>query len=221
MPTFVLILTILVSSVIPAPAQSKNSPLTILQHSTYSFMVDGAAKCTGFAVQTNRGAVFVTAGHCATKVDCTTGHCATRVLFEIVQIKNHITRQTYRVRLIRFVNKWPESDYAVFQFVERAPLVLLFPAKRVPRVGSIIYTQEGPEGLIPFLTQGIYSGVTGCADIKLTQCKITGMHIVQIPSSYGASGSPIVDQYGRVWGILAGGDDDLPGMSLVVLIPQL
>jgi V8-like Glu-specific endopeptidase len=45
--------------------------------------------------------------------------------------------------------------------------------------------------------------------------------MVSTVGTYGTSGSPVFNNEGRVWGIVAGGNDELPGVMLVVLVPQI
>jgi hypothetical protein len=124
----------------------------------------------------------------------------------------------YRLKLAKYELQWPKADYAIFTFVDSSPRAGLRLTYVVPRIGDSIWSVMGPVGMSPFLVSGIYSGRAGYADGKSV---IDGMYLVATPGTYGASGSPVFDRFGRVWGIYVGGNDELQGMGLVVLVPRL
>ncbi len=208
----VLLLTILISA-IPASAQSQQSPAVILQQTTYSVLEDNEAVCTGFTIfdSATKKVELLTAGHCTEDIEPKT----------VFDAENHFTSQKYRLKFIRADFHWPSIDYSLFSFVGQAPKEFLTATRTVPQVGSPVYVEEGPDSLNPFFAAGVYSGRAGCADSSNGPCEITGMYAIQVPAAGGASGSPVVDSFGRVWGILVGGRDSVPGVAYVVLVPKV
>jgi hypothetical protein len=182
---------------------SRDSYNPIDYRAVFALKIDGNSVCTAFAVP---GPALVTAGHCAAEIEGSK-----------VTAFNTITKVSYDVVLDNFKNKWPD-DYAVFRFVKEVPDSTLKVGK-APEVGSQIYAKIGPLGIAPFLVTGIYSGVAECSDAN--SCSISGMMLIESAVGPGASGSPVLNSNGEVFGILVGNHPELKGMAVVSALPKL
>jgi S1-C subfamily serine protease len=183
-----------------APSQVRDA-----RPSVYSFVVNGETICTGFVVK-ETDTRLMTAGHCAENLKTE----------DLVYAYSSETGTRYPVKLSRYTLKWPTEDFAIFTFPGDKPESGLTTTRTLPELGDDVWTIEGPKGIAPVLSRGIYSGRVRMADEP--QSEVNGMYMINLPSGPGASGSPVFDKQGRVWGILVGGDRSLPGFALVVLI---
>lgn len=173
-----------------------------LRDATFSLMEDGRAVCTAFAANDQ----LYSAGHCAKK---SSGE---------IYAYRASTNERYVIKLVRAKYVWPLHDTAVFSFVGEHPSTQLQITDIVPQIGEPIWSMVGPQGMSPFLSAGIYSGRALMADEPANDTN--GMYCITSVAAPGASGSPVVDQKGRVWGILVGGNSTIPGAALVVLIER-
>lgn len=176
----------------------------------FNLVVDGKSICTCFAVEGDRKEqVVVTAGHCVERLTRDSRIFAYR----------QETGEKYPLRLFSFQHTWPGQDFAILHYTGTTPKLGVKLTRTIPAPGEQIWAVQAPLGLSPFLSVGIYSGRAGCADDPRDE--ISGMYLITTVGTYGASGSPVFDNEGRVWGILAGGNDRLPGVMLVVLVPKI
>ncbi len=174
----------------------------------FNLAVNNRSICTAFAVQGNRGErVLLTAGHCSQGLNA----------FSDVVAIDTIIGTRYPVRLMSTYISWAKvSDYSIFRYVDKVPATALIVTREIPSVGDTIFVIEGPLGLIPFSVRGYYSGLARFSDQINTMEELLW---IQIPCASGASGSPVLNEKGLVWGILVGRMNELAGMSLVVPIP--
>lgn len=176
----------------------------------FNLVINGESTCTAFAVEGAKGEkLLLTAGHCAEDLTKT----------DFVFAFDHASGARFPVQLVEHVNDWfITEDYAIFKYsTGRSPDGPLKTTAEVPNVGDEVSVVAGPLGLVPFLIKGYYAGRVMKADEPHSQ--VNGMYWIQLPSAPGASGAPVFDKAGRVWGILIGMNIQLPGMTLVVPIP--
>jgi hypothetical protein len=181
------------------------TPAQVVQNTVFNLFVDDKAICTVFAVEGNKA---ISAGHCVR--DITEG--------SVIKAVDVLGKRYFRLKLEHYQYNWPKDDFAVFSFADYSPAYVLRLSTTKPRVGETVYSMIGPLGYTPMFVTGIYSGRAGCA---FDECRITGMDSVQMPGTYGASGSPVLDVQGRVWGILVGGNPSIPGIILVTPVPRV
>jgi hypothetical protein len=208
-----LILFVLFALLVPSScnAYHDNSvpqAVRLTRAAIFNLKANGDAFCTGFAVDTGIQKVLISAGHCAEALNTE----------QQVVAYHPLTGRNYIVKLLRYEKQWPEKDCSVWSFLGGDPLYGLSITRTIPEVGDDVYSMVGPYGMFPFLTAGTYSGITGYSDNPTN--KINGMHLITaLVTAEGASGSPIVNSKGQVWGVIVGGRYDLQGTALVVLIP--
>lgn len=203
--------------VVPAPqprasawATSTASVPKVIQDArpaVFNLQINNESICTAFAVNTPIGKELVSAGHCAEGIKPT----------DVVVAFHYHTNHKYKVVLKSKGYHWPDQDYSVWTFLGTQPPVGLNTTHELPVLGDDVYAVIGTRGMVPFLTNGIYAGIFQYSDHEDEK---NGMHIITAPgASNGASGSPVFDSQGRVWGILVGGNPYYPGISLIVPLP--
>lgn len=174
----------------------------------FNFLVNGETDCTGFAVKTATGKDLITAGHCAEGLNPT----------DVITVYHQATQKSYKVKLKAFKSSWPTDDYSIWTFLGTQPPVGLPTTTELPAEGDEVFAVIGTRGLVPFITNGIYAGPFQLLDDPKNEKN--GMAMITVPGAApGASGSPVFDSKGRVWGILVGGNPYFPGISLVVRVP--
>jgi hypothetical protein len=176
----------------------------------YKLRIQGKSFCTGFAVDTGKQKVLVSAGHCAQAA----------ALGLPIAAYNSDTGKSSLLKLIRAEDRWPHRDHSVWNFLGGDPAYGLTLTDQTPRVGDEVYGIVAPSRMAPFLVVGLYSGTATNADDPTDE--INGMHLITAHGViHGASGSPLLDSRGRVWGILVGGGSVVPGAALVLSVPQM
>jgi hypothetical protein len=215
--TTLLLSLILISLAIPGAATqpvlshfSVPQEVRNAQMAVYKLKFGGRSFCTGFAVSVGKQKLLISAGHCAE---------ALQYGLPVVAY-HHASGQHWTLKLIRSENIWPSKDYSIWYFLGGDPAFGLSTVSQVPAVGESIFSVVGPQELTPFIVTGIYSGQVWDSDDPTSE--ISGIHLIVIlGGSGGASGSPVLDSQGRVWGILVGGESKIPGAVFVVLVPQV
>lgn len=194
-----------VSFASPAPIEVRRA-----QAAVYRLKVAGRSFCTGFAVDTGRQKLLVSAGHCAESI---------KVGLPITA-QNSITGKNSTIKLVKAEDHWPDKDSSIWNFLGGDPGYGLKVTDQIPQAGDEIYGIFGPKTLAPFIASGLYSGTAQNTDNPTDE--INGMHLITIHGvADGASGSPVFDSQGRVWGVLVGGNSFIPGTALVVRVPQV
>ncbi len=197
-----------------ATTSSYETPQAVRNNRQYVFnlMVEGRAICTAFAIEEPRlGRYAISAGH------CTNGMVVGRSRAEL---KDSLTGKSYPVTLRQSSLKWPNSDFSIWYYTGDYPKGGIRPTRVIPELGDEVWTVGGPLGMTPMLSGGVYAGMSGCAEPGTKVCSIANMHSATVVATYGSSGSPMFDRYGRVWGILVAGHPQLQGMSQIVLLPE-
>jgi S1-C subfamily serine protease len=94
-------------------------------------------------------------------------------------------------------------DIAILKVPARALPFLVFAEPETPRVGSTVYALGAPKGLDGTLSQGLVSGFRDGAEVGPD---FEGMNVIQFtaPISPGSSGGPVLDETGRVLGLVCG-----------------
>jgi len=204
---FLLVALILV---VPFPSYSNTEVLdqiTLAQKATYNLQRDGDSFCTAFVVKSLNGVKFISAGHCAKDQSKT---------YAAYDWRNNVT---IKLKLLKFEDQWPSADYSVWEMVEPKLIPALPMSQTVPRIGDRVYGFVGPMSMVPFFITGVFSGIAWVSDKP--EAEINGMFVVSLIGAPGASGSPVIDQHGYVWGILVGGSRDIQGTVLVVKVPRV
>ena len=96
------------------------------------------------------------------------------------------------------------KDLAVLKIkASNLPTVMLAPFDTV-KVGSTLYALGSPRGLEGSLSQGVVSSIRPITDIDSS---LSGFRVIQFtaPVSPGSSGGPLVDEFGRLVGVVSRG----------------
>lgn len=203
----VFLSVLLLLTVACSTAHSKVPPA--ISNSVFVLKVNEASVCTAFAVESsNHQKRLISAGHCAAHVTDTS-----RV------VAFHPSLGSYPLHLLDFKNDWPD-DYSVFEFTKSAPDSLLTIRNTLPEVGDEIWALIAPLTINPFYVPGYFSGVVSCSEGEGT-CEPDKMYLAASPVGSGASGSPVMDSRGRVFGIMVGSHPELPGIAVVAPLPKL
>jgi S1-C subfamily serine protease len=165
--------------------------------SVFSLSAGGHTICTAFAVGTHEGPRLMSAGHCAEGM----------VQGEVVTAFNAESDARYEAALESAVYEWPRADYSVFRFVGALPPAALRESGRMPAPGDPVYTVAGPLGFSPVIADGLFQGRVICTDDPRCQEEIGGLYFATVTGDHGASGAPVLDSKGRVFGIFVGGFD--------------
>ena len=202
-----LLAVLLLLSLACGTASSKVPPA--FNNSVFVLQVDGNSICTSFEVEDSAHQKrLISAGHCATDITPTS----------TVVAYNTITG-SYPVHLLAYKNHWPE-DYSVYEFTKSAPDSPLTIKNSLPEVGDEIWALIGPIGMNPFYVTGYFTGVVSCSQGE-GSCQADKMYLVESPVGPGASGSPVMDERGRVFGIMVGSHPELSNMAAVSPLPKL
>jgi hypothetical protein len=214
--TTLLLSLILISIAIPGTATQPvlsrfpvPQEVVSAQAAVYRLKIGGRSFCTGFAFNAGNQKLLMSAGHCAG---------ALKYGLPIVAY-NQVSGKSSTLKLVTAVNNWPTTDYSIWN-LGGDPDFALQVVSKVPAIGEDIFSVVGPQELTPFIVTGIYSGQVW--DVDDPTSEISGIHLITIlGGTNGASGSPVMDSRGRVWGILIGGDHKIPGAVFVVLVPRV
>lgn len=191
-------------------AHSKVPPS--VTNSVFVLQANGESICTAFTVVNSKHALrLLTAGHCvASRLDM--------ALTAISPTTRPVSNTPYLLKVIEYKNSWPD-DYAILEFVNEYPSSFL-DIRTAPEVGDEIWALIAPLGINPFYVPGYFSGVASCSEGG-NSCEVGKMYLTTSPVGPGASGSPVMDSRGRVFGIMVGSHPSLKSISVVSLLPKL
>lgn len=131
----------------------------------------------------------------------------------VVQMAVGTKKEKQNYRIARVLGFDEESDLAILNtpssVSEELPKLGLENVSP-PEIGDVIYALGNPEGLNGTISPGIVSAALRSAE-KKARIQITA------PISKGSSGGPLVDQFGRVVGVVVGSVTD--GQNLNFAIP--
>lgn len=188
------------------------APVRALQSAVFNLKLNDRTICTVFAVESLRKEHYmISAGHCATDL----------VPSDALVAYSPETGARYSLRLKTYAQSWPNVDFSIFNYVDDSKFapVSTHLTKEVPSLGDQVWSFGGPKGIAPILTGALYAGRARRADVP--DSEINGMYAISsVMAAPGSSGSPVMDDEGRVWGILVGGNPTIPGFAMVVLVPQ-
>lgn len=159
--------------------------------------------CSGLAVQTKDGPRLLTAGHCPDALKEEAGLENTSWFISNDPKGERLTP----VYLEAYRHSWPQEDWALFKF-SSPPVTLISYCKTQPTYGDAVYSWTGPEGMLPILRIGYYSGRLHFPDDPAAEREVGGMHFVQTNGAPGSSGSGFLqleNDQACAWGIWVGG----------------
>ena len=203
----VMLSVLLLLTLACSTAHSKVPPS--VSNSVFVLQVEGSSICTAFVVETPAHQKrLISAGHCAARINDSSSVIAL-----------HPVLGSYPLHLLEFKNDWPE-DYSIFEFSQLAPNSALTIRDTLPEVGDETWALIAPLTINPFFVPGYYSGLVSCSEGEGT-CEPDKMYLAASPIGPGASGAPIMDSRGRVFGIMVGSHPSLSGMAVVAALPKL
>lgn len=173
--------------------------------------------CTGTAVNTPEGIVFLSAGHCVADNP--------RAGFWVSQNTNPDIMVRVNLKWWEFqgIDRWKEGDYAVFEFPGGyKPAATVAVCTNTPKPGDAVYTWTGPLGMLPILRVGTYSGEIHFPDSPEDEEAIGGMLFAEISGAGGSSGSSmLMVENGKActWGIWVGAFNPRPDGAIVSRLP--